>query len=126
VNDSLILHLASASDWAQAQVTGRYETGSLASEGFIHCSAPRQVIAVANARFRDRRDLVLLQIAVSRLEAPLRYENLEGGDELFPHIYGPLNLGAVVTAVEFLPRGDGSFDYDLLARYIGTPDRTAR
>jgi uncharacterized protein (DUF952 family) len=105
----VILHLATDAAWSEAVTAGTYTADSLATEGFIHCSDPRQVIWVANTRFRNRRDLVLLQIEVAKLNAPLRYENLEGGSDLFPHVYGPLNLNAVVCAAPFLPGADGSF-----------------
>jgi uncharacterized protein (DUF952 family) len=112
---SVILHLATESAWTAAVDGGIYTADSLGTEGFIHCSAPRQVRWVANTRFRHRRDLVLLQIAVARLEAPLRYENLEGGSDLFPHVYGPLNLSAIVHTAPFLPDEEGAFDHHQLA-----------
>jgi uncharacterized protein (DUF952 family) len=110
-----ILHLAEAGAWAKALRDRSYSAASLAVEGFIHCSDPQQVIAVANARFHGRDDLLLLQIDATRLSSEGRYENLEGGSELFPHIYGPINLDAVMCAMPFPPRTDGSFDHDQLA-----------
>jgi uncharacterized protein (DUF952 family) len=67
------------------------------------------VVRVADARFAGARDLVLLCVAVQRLDAPLRYEPGEqGSDELFPHLYGPLNGDAVLQAVPF-PEAPGGF-----------------
>jgi uncharacterized protein (DUF952 family) len=50
---------------------------------------------------------VLLHIDPARLQAPVRYENLEGGRELFPHVYGPVPVSAVVdvTPLLLLPGG---------------------
>jgi uncharacterized protein (DUF952 family) len=110
----VILHLATGTAWADAVADGSYTADSLATEGFIHCSDPQQVIWVANTRFRDRRDLVLLQIDVAKLAAPLRYENLEGGTQLFPHVYGPLAMSAIVRATPLPPRADGGFDQEQL------------
>jgi len=45
---------------------------------------------------------------------PVRYENLEGGNELFPHIYGPLPLEAISEALPFEPKPDGYFKLPLL------------
>jgi uncharacterized protein (DUF952 family) len=81
----------------------------VATEGFIHCSTPEQVLRVANARFRGREDLVLLLIDSGMIAAEIRYENLEGGNERFPHIYGPLNLEAVINVLDFEPQADGTF-----------------
>ncbi len=63
---------------------------------------------MANARFAGAGDLVLLCVAVARLGAPLRYEPGEAGsDEVFPHLYGPLEVDAVLRVVPFVegPRG---------------------
>jgi uncharacterized protein (DUF952 family) len=81
------------------------------AEGFIHLSTPAQVLRVADARFAGARDLVLLCVSVGRLRAPLRYEPGDpGSDELFPHLYGPLNVDAVVRVVPF---GEGEHGFVL-------------
>ena len=110
-----ILHLTTDDEWATAQRDGAYRPASLTTEGFIHCSEPQQVVEVANRRFRNRRNLVLLHVDITKLRSPGRYENLEGGGQLFPHIYGPLNLEAVVKATPFQPGPAGDFDIDDLA-----------
>ena len=79
------------------------------TEGFIHCSDAHQVVWVANQRFRDRQDLVLLEIDPARLTVEVRYENLEGGEQLFPHVYGPIPVVAVVQVMPFRPGADGTF-----------------
>ena len=53
--------------------------------------------------------LVLLEIDTRRVGAEIRYENCEGGQEDFPHIYGALELGAVVRVAAFEPGEDGCF-----------------
>jgi uncharacterized protein (DUF952 family) len=107
----LIFHITSEHAWADAQAQGNYTADSLASEGFIHCSEPHQVAWVANQRFRGRSDLVLLHIDPARLQAPVRYENLEGGRELFPHVYGPVPVSAVVTVTRLLASESGDFSF---------------
>lgn len=91
-----ILHITSLAQWTDAQARGAYTADSLAGEGFIHCSDPHQVMWVAQQRFRGRSDLVLLHIDASKISAAIRYENLEGGAELFPHVYGPIPCDAVI------------------------------
>ncbi len=108
-DEAIILHITNRQDWEDAQAAGRYQADTLASEGFIHCSTPEQVVSVANALYPARQDLVLLGIDPARLTAPVRYENLQGEDELFPHLYGPLNLEAVVRVWEFVPDLEGRF-----------------
>lgn len=106
-----ILHISSRADWQSAQLAGNYEADSLSSQGFIHCSRPDQVLGVANSndRFHGQDDLVLLCIDSDLVTAEIRHENLEGGDNLFPHIYGPLNLDAVTDILDFTRGDDGKF-----------------
>lgn len=104
----VIVNIARREDWEAAAKRGLYEADTLATEGFIHCSEPHQVVDTANAFFRGQRGLVLLCIDPTRLDAPLRYEASKRGT--FPHIYGPLNVSAVTAVLEFPPGPDETFD----------------
>ena len=107
---AVIYHIAEGRAWDAAQAEGAYMADSLATDGFIHCSTPAQLLDVAESFYRGRKGLVLLTIDTSRVQAQLRYENLDGGVELYPHLYGPLNLDAVVSAVPFEPDVKGGFE----------------
>ena len=107
---AIIFHIAEREAWNQSQTNRIYRPAMFDVEGFIHCSTPAQVLGVANTRFRGRLDLLLLSIDTERVNAEIRYENLEGGEQLFPHIYGELPHDAVVRVAEFKPESDGSFD----------------
>jgi len=102
----MFFHIASAAEWARREQT--YAPSSFESDRFIHCSTAAQIEAVASRLFRGNADLLVLSIDPDRLQAPVRYENLEGGDEPFPHIYGPLNLDAVVTVRAMRVSEDGT------------------
>lgn len=104
-----IFHITRREDWESAKRQGNYQTSSLASEGFIHCSQGDQVIRTANRLFSGHTGLVLLEIDPRNVSAEIRYENCEGGAELFPHIYGTLDLRSVVRVMPFEPGEDGSF-----------------
>ena len=113
-----ILHLASYDAWLAAVKRGVYHADSLSTEGFIHCSKPSQVVDVANSFYQGQRGLALLVIDPSKLESALKWEppvhpNPERaaavGDEMFPHVYGPINLDAVTDVVAFEPDGNGNF-----------------
>lgn len=104
-----IFHITKRGEWERAGREGVYRTQTLASEGFIHCSRSEQVIRVANTLFRGQTGLVLLEIDTRQVGAEIRYENCEGGQELFPHIYGAIDLGSVVRVLAFEPGEDGSF-----------------
>ena len=112
----MILHIASRADWEEAQARGEYRAASLGTEGFIHCSTEKQVLPVANAFYRGRNDLVLLVIEASRLKSELKWEPPAGPPaagisetDLFPHIFGALDLPAVASVVRFAPGPDGMF-----------------
>lgn len=104
----LILHICSRPDWERAQQEGEYAAASLAVEGFIHCSTPAQVVKTANRFYLGQPDLVLLVIAPGHVAAKIQYEAADA--DLFPHVYGPINLDAVIAAREFAPNADGTFN----------------
>jgi glutathione S-transferase len=113
---SLIYHIASARDWHDALPAGEYRMSTrgrtLADEGFIHCSRASQVAPVANRFYTGVTGLVLLAIDPRRLRSELRYETVPGGDEAFPHLYGPLDTDAVVHVTPFEPGAGGTFTFD--------------
>ena len=104
-----IFHITKRDAWTRAKADGSYRTEMFPIEGFIHCSMADQVIQVANIRFRGQTGLVLLSIDTNKVTAEIIYENLEGGLQLFPHIYGELNIDAVAEVAEFEPGADGRF-----------------
>lgn len=106
---AIIFHIAQREAWNQSQTDRSYRPEMFSVEGFIHCSTGGQVLGVANTRFRGRTDLLLLSIDTDRVRAEIRYENLEGGEQLFPHIYGDLAHDAVTRVTEFKPGEDGTF-----------------
>lgn len=99
-----IFHIATASDWAAAQQTGRYTTSTrgrtLAEEGFIHASRGDQWLVVRQRFYADVEEpLVLLAIEPGLLTSPVVEESVADSDETFPHVYGPINVEAVVTVL---------------------------
>lgn len=98
-----LFHLAIAAEWDEAVRSGgpyrRSTVGaSLDEVGFVHCSFGHQVAATLERHYAGRDDVVLLAIDPTRSGAPVRVEDLHGAGEAFPHLYGPLELDAVVDA----------------------------
>ena len=104
-----ILHITQWETWDAARAAGIYQADTLATEGFIHCSTAAQVLGVANAMFRGQAGLALLTIEEARVQAEIRYEDCYASGQQFPHIYGPLNLDAVIHVADFPPGMDGTF-----------------
>ena len=112
----MILHITTHKEWEKAQSEGEYTAPSLKSEGFIHCSTIKQTTDTANIFFKGQKGLALLCIDENKLKSECKYEDPTGGGKhdpavgnLFPHIYGPINIPAVIKIVDFPPNKDGSF-----------------
>ena len=111
----MIYHITSRTAWNQARQRGDYRVQSLETEGFIHCSTDQQVIPVVEKYYKGQEDLLLLVIEPERLTADLKWEPPTDGTpppgvpegSLFPHIYGPINLEAVVRVFDLESFPDG-------------------
>lgn len=107
-----LFHLCAAGEWSAAQTRGELLPESLSGAGFIHLSTPDQVHLPANRLYRGRTDLVLLHIDPARLHSVLRWEPGIATDPdsmLFPHLYGPLPVDAVIKVTGYRPAVDGTF-----------------
>lgn len=108
--ETLLLHITPKSAWEAAQRDGFYTAPSLETEGFIHCSTPAQVVATAQRFYAGQRGLVLLILDSERIQPEVKYEaGTDKPDELFPHVYGRINLEAVMRVVDFAPDSDGNW-----------------
>jgi uncharacterized protein (DUF952 family) len=92
----MIYHVVTQANWQNALQLGFYEAESLAEEGFIHTSKAEQVTGVLERYYQNQPNLFLLHIDEQKLTAPLKYELAPSVNEEFPHIFGPLNLDAIV------------------------------
>lgn len=94
-----ILHICSPDEWDDARRAGARLAPSLATEGFVHCSLPRQLAGVAARRFAGVSDATVLVIDPERLDAPVVLEDSYGSGDEFPHVHGPITVEAVVEVV---------------------------
>ncbi len=109
---AVLVHLCPSDDWYAAQNLGELRPESLADVGFVHLSTPQQVHLPANRLYRGRADLVLLRIDPTHLDSPIRWELGVATDPesmVFPHLYGPLPVDAVIDVTSYLPDADGQF-----------------
>ena len=87
----MLFHLAAESEWHEGEPYARSMPGvALEDVGFVHCSYLEQVAATAARYYADRTDLLLLTIDPEKLTSVVRVE------DGFPHVYGPIDAGAVV------------------------------
>jgi uncharacterized protein (DUF952 family) len=97
---NIIYHITRKEEWIIAQVNDYYVAPSLAIEGFIHCSTANQVQGVLERYFAGKTNLVKLVIDTTLLTNELKYELAPSVNEQFPHVFGTINLDAVVEVVE--------------------------
>lgn len=119
-----VLHLAERPAWDAALATGRY-TGStrgraLDEVGFVHLSTAGQLPGVMAVVFAEvpAEHLVLLVVDLSAVEArgtAVRWENLDGGTEPYPHVYGPIAVEDVVATLPLDTADGGALELPSLA-----------
>jgi uncharacterized protein (DUF952 family) len=92
----MIYHITTKENWDKALVAGFYEAPSLHTEGFIHNSTAAQVQGVLDRYYAGQTNLVLLHIEETKLTVELKYELAPSVNEEFPHIFGVINVDAIV------------------------------
>jgi uncharacterized protein (DUF952 family) len=105
-----IYKICSASAWREAERQGVYRgSADDARDGFIHFSTAPQVAETARKHFAGQRGLFLIEVDADALGQRLRWERSRN-DELFPHLFGELDLGAVIGVLQMHMRSDGTHD----------------
>jgi len=100
----LIYHMCRREEWEQAKAAGRYRGSAQdQADGFIHFSTRETVIESAARHRAGEAGLVLLAVDPALLGSALKWETSRRG-MLFPHLYGALEIGDVVSARD-LPLG---------------------
>ena len=105
-----IYKICPASAWREAERQGVYRgSADDARDGFIHFSHASQVAETARKHFFGQTGLFLIAVDADALGEALRWEPSRN-DELFPHLYGELDLGAVIGVLDMHARSDGYHD----------------
>ena len=101
--------LTTVDKWNHSKNEGVYLDKSLDSEGFIHCSYPNQLVKVANKHFKGIENVLILCIDSRKLDCEVVEEDLSNLNELYPHIYGSINIEAVTSIINFQSDSYGVF-----------------
>jgi uncharacterized protein (DUF952 family) len=105
-----VYKICPASAWREAERQGVYRgSADDVSDGFIHFSTSSQVAETAKKHFFGQTGLFLIEVDADALGDALRWERSRN-DELFPHLYGELDLGAVTGVLSLRARSDGTHD----------------
>jgi uncharacterized protein (DUF952 family) len=111
----IIYKICPASAWREAERQGVYQgSADDIRDGFIHFSTASQVAETASKHFFGQTGLFLIAVDADLLGEALRWEPSRN-DELFPHLYGQLDLGAVTAVLDLRARSDGTHDIPELA-----------
>lgn len=94
-----IYHVTTQVEWEHAKKEGEYKPAGYEKEGFIHCSIERQVAGVLDRFYKGQTGLVKLKIEKAKVSRPVLFELAADLDELFPHVYGALNIDSVVEVI---------------------------
>lgn len=108
----MIFHISSPEDWQAAQQAGDYRSSTrgrtLEDEGFIHCSRRDQVAGVLAAYYSGAGPVLLLTIDPALLTSEWREDEIAPG-VTYPHVYGPIDLAAVVAVTPCAPDAEGVY-----------------
>jgi uncharacterized protein (DUF952 family) len=91
-----IYHVTTLKEWEAAKIKNEYTPVNFKQDGFIHCSVEKQIPGVLDRFYKGQTGLVKLKIEKEKVQRPVLFELALDLDELFPHIYGALNLDSVV------------------------------
>ncbi|MCC8967692.1 DUF952 domain-containing protein [Bradyrhizobium sp. Pear76] len=106
----MIYKITPASAWREAERQGVYRGSADDNrDGFIHFSTAAQVAETARKHYHGQTGLFLVAVDADVLGDALRWERSRN-DELFPHLYGELDLGAVIEILSLRARSDGGHD----------------
>ena len=95
-----IYKITPASAWREAERQGVYKgSADDLRDGYIHFSTAAQVGETARKHYFGQTGLFLVAVDAGALGDALRWEPSRN-DELFPHLYGELDLGAVTAILE--------------------------
>ena len=110
-----IYKICPASAWREAERQGVFRgSADDARDGFIHFSTATQLKETVQKHFAGQTGLFLVEVDADALGDSLRWEPSRR-DELFPHLYGELDLGAVLAVLDLPTRRDGGHDIPELA-----------
>ena len=111
-----IFKIVATGEWRAAESAGAFDGAAVdRADGYIHFSTAAQAAETAAKWFAGRADLTLVAVDPEALGAALKWEPSRGG-ALFPHLYAPLPMSAVVWSRPLPLRPDGRHDFGSLER----------
>jgi uncharacterized protein (DUF952 family) len=105
---SLIYKILPREAFEAAKASGAFVGAGIdLADGSIHFSTALQVHETARLHFRDKPDLVIFSVESEELGEALKWEPSRGG-QMFPHLYGPLDVALIREAAPAPLGADGA------------------
>jgi len=106
--DRIVYKIMSATELQQLQRDAVFRGSPVdIADGYIHLSCGSQLAATLDKHFNGVAGLMLAAVDLALLGDTVRWEQARGG-QLFPHIYGLLPVGAVVSIAPVERTADGA------------------
>ena len=115
VNENVIVHVTPGNYWENAKAKHYFLPESLKRNGYISCATEQQLADSAQFLYKDKLNQKILYIKQEKVTAQIVYEDIHETGQEFPHIYGALNVDAVIKVVDFKLSPSGQFDLPKLS-----------
>ena len=97
--------------WTAARISGVFTGAPIDIEdGYTHFSTKEQVVETVEKHFAGQDNLLLLSVSTERMGDDLKWEKSRN-DQLFPHLYRPLNIDDVIAENSLPLKEDGSHQF---------------
>lgn len=98
-----IYHFARPDEWQAAQGGASYQPREFAAEGYIHCATEAQIAGVVERHLRGHGPRLRLSLDPLAFGEQLQYEWSNASNDLYPHLFCPIPLTAVLAVEPFDP-----------------------
>jgi uncharacterized protein (DUF952 family) len=107
-DDARCLHLVPTDSWESQKSGPTYVPEAYESDGFIHLTiGEANLMEIANLFYKqDVRMYSVLELDNERIAARVQFDDDSGR---YPHVYGPLNVDAVIAVHPVRRDDDGTF-----------------
>jgi uncharacterized protein (DUF952 family) len=100
MDNDIIFHFATPSDWQAAQISGSYAPSNWQAEGFIHCATAQQIAGVIDRHLKGRGAFIKLSLNAKSLKPNLRYDWSDISNDYYPHVYAQIAMASVLAVEE--------------------------
>jgi uncharacterized protein (DUF952 family) len=99
-NPTTAYKILTADQWAQFRSSGIFHGAPIdLADGYIHLSTADQLQGTLDKHFAGQAGLIIAKVDLAKLGDAIKWE-ISRGDTLFPHIYAPLPMSAIMDVAD--------------------------